>query len=408
MTGDILPQVEDDELRDFVYDIPAAAAKPVSRAKGPAVRKAHTLKMRKPARKTKATSLGQLSAVSTHDDSENPKAEVSVRMQDAPLPEASDCTPAAGSRADADEVKPVSDDRDLVAIPAGDMKPAPLPAQEVEDQAAGGVVAVAPVAVIHEPRVQAAVVPSVPALMAGSGFPDGFSIRNGDIYVVQTKDGEPEEVFLCSPIRVIDRFRNGEGRDWGRRVGVLNPDGKEVVITVLDSDLNSSANKLLSRLTGLGLSKGSVKGAAEMIRDLLISWNPPRRLESITHQGWADKTCASFVLGEDRIIGNPDVIYLKPPAAGELPRYCAQGTLEEWKREVASRCVKNPLMMTAVSLAFVGPLLEVLNLQGGGLHLPGFQRLRATQRAADPDLAPAELAGQRVRRNLGPNDHLPA
>ena len=47
------------------------------------------------------------------------------------------------------------------------------------------------------------------------------------------------------------------------------------------------------------------------------------------------------------------------------------GTLEDWKREVAARCVDNPLLIVGVSLALSGPLLELLGIDGGGLHMRG-------------------------------------
>ncbi len=49
----------------------------------------------------------------------------------------------------------------------------------------------------------------------------------------------------------------------------------------------------------------------------------------------------------------------------------AKGTLGDWKGEVAAVCVGNGLLTTVVSLAFVGPLLELLGSDGGGLHLRG-------------------------------------
>jgi uncharacterized protein (DUF927 family) len=47
------------------------------------------------------------------------------------------------------------------------------------------------------------------------------------------------------------------------------------------------------------------------------------------------------------------------------------GTPEGWRETVAAHCVGNPLMVAAVSLAFAGPLLEPLGMDGGGMHLRG-------------------------------------
>jgi len=49
----------------------------------------------------------------------------------------------------------------------------------------------------------------------------------------------------------------------------------------------------------------------------------------------------------------------------------SSGTLKEWKANVAAPLRDNPLAMFCVIFAFLGPLLKVLGLEGGGVHLVG-------------------------------------
>lgn len=72
-----------------------------------------------------------------------------------------------------------------------------------------------------------------------------------------------------------------------------------------------------------------------------------------------------------RIVGNPDVVSLNTESFAVADAICDRGTLDDWKANVATYCVGNTVMTTVVSLAFVGPLLEVLGRNGGGLHLRG-------------------------------------
>lgn len=46
-------------------------------------------------------------------------------------------------------------------------------------------------------------------------------------------------------------------------------------------------------------------------------------------------------------------------------------SLADWRESVAARCIGDPLLATSLSMAFAGPLLEPLAMEGGGLHLRG-------------------------------------
>ena len=59
----------------------------------------------------------------------------------------------------------------------------------------------------------------IPQQASVPDLPDGFSLHDDGVYVViasDEADGEIYEQFLCSPVRVIDRFRKRDGSGWGR------------------------------------------------------------------------------------------------------------------------------------------------------------------------------------------------
>lgn len=59
-------------------------------------------------------------------------------------------------------------------------------------------------------------------------------------------------------------------------------------------------------------------------------------------------------------------------AGGDLPEmFAASGSLAQWRNTVAAWAVGNPVLMTSLCTAFVGPLLHILNMDGGGIHLIG-------------------------------------
>ena len=133
-----------------------------------------------------------------------------------------------------------------------------------------------------------------------SGLPEGFSLHADGVYVVVSSDGADEDLdeqFLCSPLRVIDLFRQRDGSVWGRRIVVTNPEGLETTVAVLNEVLEARGRSFLSQLAGLGLRMGKVKRARETVLELLTSWNPSKLMLSTNRQGWADDACEAFVLG---------------------------------------------------------------------------------------------------------------
>jgi len=48
-----------------------------------------------------------------------------------------------------------------------------------------------------------------------------------------------------------------------------------------------------------------------------------------------------------------------------------RGDLERWKTEVATKCAGNPVLTLAVGCALAGPLLSLVGVLGGGVHLVG-------------------------------------
>jgi len=87
--------------------------------------------------------------------------------------------------------------------------------------------------------------------------------------------------------------------------------------------------------------------------------------------GWVDETCTAFLCGDGRVIGKGDIVHQNEHTHEAATAMTAAGTIEGWRDSVAVKCAGNPLMIVAVSLAFAGPLLEPLGLDGGGIHLRG-------------------------------------
>ncbi len=200
------------------------------------------------------------------------------------------------------------------------------------------------------------------------GLPAGYIIRRDGIYQLVESGTEQKEVWLCSPMRVAARYRNSANTGWGRLVEVTDSDGKVHQVPIEDQRIASSAGKVIAALVDRGLRYDSPKSVIELLR----TWHPLRRMTSVDQLGWSDADCSSFVLGNGRVIGDADVLPNQASLAATASEIKAMGTEAEWREYVGVPCIGNPLLITAVSLAFSGPLLELLGMDsGGGLHFRG-------------------------------------
>ena len=200
------------------------------------------------------------------------------------------------------------------------------------------------------------------------GLPAGYIVRSDGIYKLVGTEDEQEEVWLCSQLRVVARYRNAVNTGWGRLVEVMDADGKTHQLSIDDQRIASSSGKVLAALADRGLRYDSAKAVIELLRN----WEPSDRMTSVNHLGWSDVDCSSFVLGNGRVIGDADVLPNQASLAATSSEIKELGTKVEWRDNVGVPCIGNPLLITAVSLAFSGPLLAMLGMDnGGGLHFRG-------------------------------------
>ncbi len=212
-----------------------------------------------------------------------------------------------------------------------------------------------------------------PAQLAPAGAPtrtcpDGYEVFDDGIYE-DPSDKAADPVFICTPFRIDAMFADRQGRGWGKLVSVRSADGRWHQISIKNADLLRRSTDIIATLVDHGLKLGPDKKAKERLVALLGRWNPVECLQSVTRMGWVDDDFSAFVIGST-IVGGAAVL---PPAhaTGIGAGLVSRGTAVDWKDHVGAKCLGNPLMVLAVSLAFSGPLLAAMGLSGGGLHFRG-------------------------------------
>lgn len=179
------------------------------------------------------------------------------------------------------------------------------------------------------------------------------------------KDDTETDTLICSPLEVLAVTRDAQGENFGRLVRFL-PHGSSVwrewaaPMEMLAGD----GSELRAVLLSLGVTIPHKQRQALM--DYLMASTPPRHALAATRTGWHGPEL--FVMPR-RVIGDGDVVFQSSQAGNH--EYDRAGTLADWQTEIAARCVGNPVLILSVCAALAGPLLFLLDADGGGFHLLG-------------------------------------
>ncbi|GGB30167.1 DUF927 domain-containing protein [Allosediminivita pacifica] len=202
-----------------------------------------------------------------------------------------------------------------------------------------------------------------------AGFPDGFELRMDGLWALSEETDSPEWVQICSPIYPMARSCRRDGSGWSLLVAVKDPNGQTRFAQIPNSELQSGQQKALSPLLDKGMTFGTEKSVKALVHRFLVKSAPERILEQAQANGWQGNDFDCFLIGSHRI-GRP-IAVAAPSLHKSQDRQPASATPEKWRERVGTLCSGNPLALLAVSQAFAGPLLRILNVDGTGFHLRG-------------------------------------
>jgi putative DNA primase/helicase len=185
---------------------------------------------------------------------------------------------------------------------------------------------------------------------------------------------QPVDLWICSPLKVLCIVRAASGNEHSYLVEYVEH-GEETPRRTLLSQalLLGRPEEALKVLRDLGVSV--LYKNLKLVREYLdkqhlrfsARW-PNYFWRSSKVVGWAPAPDC-FVLPKEILSNNgePARVWFD----GKCDLYTKDGTLEEWKTNVAALCVGNPFLIFAVSAAFSGPLLELCGVPGIGFHFYG-------------------------------------
>ena len=200
-----------------------------------------------------------------------------------------------------------------------------------------------------------------------SAAPAGFRLTESGVYAIDPT-GEKEDIFICSPLTIEAGTRNHSSEEWGRLLEFYDPDGVAHSWAMPMSLLSGDGSDYRSHLLSMGLSIAPSRKARDLLTSYIQSSQPNERARCVSRVGWHKD---SFVLPDETFSLNESERVLFQTTSEPNHKLQVAGTLDEWRDNVARYCVGNSRLLFAVSAAFAGPLLHLLNESGGGFHFRG-------------------------------------
>jgi uncharacterized protein (DUF927 family) len=170
--------------------------------------------------------------------------------------------------------------------------------------------------------------------------------------------------WIASPVTVIARTTNSDDDSEGRLLRLLTERGVREWIIPMEV-FGGSGEDARRQLFGMGAIIALKKRSAFM--EYLLAQCPTEMFATTCRPGWHESSGAFVLPG--RTIGSHKVRYQSSGKGQNL--FSLRGDLEGWKTEVATKCEGNPVLTLAIGCALAGPLLSLVGVLGGGVHLVG-------------------------------------
>lgn len=201
-------------------------------------------------------------------------------------------------------------------------------------------------------------------------MPFGYTLDDEGLYWLEPgRDGaDARAVRLSDPFDIMGEARDGDGGDWGLLIRFRDRDGVEKRKTVKRAALASDAGAVRAELAGAGMLILSAPGQSDRFIRFLRAVTHSARLTLAERTGWVD--ASRFVL-PNAVIAPPGAEPVHFDGAASALHYREKGNLDGWKRDLAALAPGNSLLTFAISLAFVGPIMRWLDMEGGGFHFRG-------------------------------------
>lgn len=187
--------------------------------------------------------------------------------------------------------------------------------------------------------------------------------KAGVMFSKRTRDGHADPVCISPHLKVIaETYDTADGNN-GRYVEFKDTRGRLKTWAMPAVFAAGDGTEIAKYLRAAGLNY--VYGVDKEIIDYIISSEVTDLMTCSDRTGWVNGV---YVTPHGAYGENAESYIYQP--VGVIDNKMGQtGTLADWQANVARYAQNNPLLMTAISLAFTGALLNKVDMMGFGLHI---------------------------------------
>lgn len=196
-----------------------------------------------------------------------------------------------------------------------------------------------------------------------------FEVSERGVFFIGTdKDGEElPPLWVCSALHVRAMTRDAKSGEWGRLLEWHDKDGVRhqwaMPLELLQGD-GADVRRELARL-GLEITPG--KKGRDLLAAFLQVWEVEARARCVDRLGWHGPV---YVTPAESIGQAGELVVFQNAHAIE-PAFSVAGTADDWRDSVARLAAGNSRLVFALSVAFAGPLADVVGEDSGGFHFRG-------------------------------------
>jgi uncharacterized protein (DUF927 family)/phage/plasmid primase-like uncharacterized protein len=236
------------------------------------------------------------------------------------------------------------------------------PPQADEGEEAGGAVPSLGEAAMSAPSADAG-----PECKFGGGR---FRLTQRGVFYI-AKDGntglEKMPQWICGGLAVVAATRDTKSNAWGRLLEWRDADGVRHQWAMPLELLQGDGVDVRRELAQAGLAIAPGRAARELLASYVQVWPVKDRARCVDRLGWQG---AVYVTPAESIGERGERVVFQNSHAIE-PAYSVAGTAEDWRDTVARLAQGNSRLVFALSVAFAGPLANVVGEDSGGFHIRG-------------------------------------
>lgn len=201
---------------------------------------------------------------------------------------------------------------------------------------------------------------------AGVTWPEGYRLRPNGLW--------HEEMRLTGPFTVLGEARDPHGNGWAIALEWQDRDGRLHRGFLAHKDLLGHTHDAFKPLVSAGLEITSDAKRLKLLKMAFSGMRTEARVCLVKRCGWNAEV---FVLPHKTIGRQEDERFVFDGAC-DAARYGESGTLKDWIDQIAARSAGNTRLVFAISIAFAGPVNDLIQGEGGGVHLVGGSSLGKT------------------------------